>query len=121
MEGVTGMWSNRNGFSDARRLCTAAVLALILAATGCCGRPNSRGDAMPKRDINAVMEDHTSELMAIPGVAGVAIGALDDGTPCILVLVVKETDELDRKIPKTLEGHPVRIFESGEIKPMEGE
>ena len=75
---------------------------------------------MPKRDINAVMESHVNELMAIRGVTGVAIGALDDGTPCILVLVLKESEELTRQIPRKLEGHPVRIFESGEIKPMDG-
>ncbi len=98
----------------------AAILVAILFSTSACGPPNKRGDTMPKRDINIVMEAHVSELMAIPGVAGVAVGALDDGTPCILVLVIKASDELGRKIPKTLEGHPVQIFESGEIKPMDG-
>jgi hypothetical protein len=101
------------------RTITVVILALILSGANACGPPKTHEDSMPKRDINAVMESHTSELMAIPGVAGVAIGALDDGTPCILVLVIKETNELDRKIPKTLEGHPVSIFESGEIKPMD--
>jgi hypothetical protein len=101
------------------RIVTAAILTLILYGTNACGPPKAHEDTMPKRDINAVMEAHTSELMAIPGVAGVAIGALDDGTPCILVLVVKESDELARKIPKILEGHSVRIFESGEIRPMD--
>ncbi|HUU46620.1 MAG TPA: hypothetical protein VM118_12890 [Acidobacteriota bacterium] len=76
---------------------------------------------MPQRDIKTVMEAHVDELMAVPGVVGVAIGALDDGTPCILVLVIEETDEIDRKVPKTLEGHPVSVFVTGEIKPMEDE
>jgi hypothetical protein len=74
---------------------------------------------MPRRDITTVMNAHTSELMAIPGVTGVAIGALDDGTPCILVLVLDDDAEATKKIPKELEGHPVKIFESGEIKPMD--
>ena len=75
---------------------------------------------MPQRDITTVMNAHVSELMAIPGVTGVAVGALDNGTPCILALVLKQTDEIAAKIPQSIEGHPVKIFESGEIRPMDG-
>jgi hypothetical protein len=96
------------------------IVAVAVAVMQACAPRETRKDTMPKRDINAVMEDHTADLMRIPGVTGVAIGALDDGTPCILVLVLKETDSLKVRIPKTLEGYPVTIFESGEIKPMEG-
>jgi len=76
---------------------------------------------MPQRDINAVLESHTPELMKIPGVTGTAIGALDDGTPCILVLVLEQNVELDRKIPRTLEGYPVRLMVSGKIVPLKGQ
>lgn len=71
-----------------------------------------------ERDINIVKESHTEELMAIEGVVGVYVGVLDDGTPCIGVMVVKLTPELQKKIPATLEGYPVRIEETGEIKPL---
>lgn len=74
---------------------------------------------MPLRDINDVKETHTGELMALPGVVGVYVGELEDHTPCIAVMIVKKSEELDRKIPKTLEGHPVRVDETGEIKPMD--
>ncbi len=70
------------------------------------------------RDINEVKEAHVAELMALPGVAGVYVSALDDGTPCIKVMVVKTSAELEKTIPKTLEGHPVLIIETGEIKPL---
>ena len=73
---------------------------------------------MPQRDINAVKEAHTKELMALPGVVGVYVGELDDHTPAIGVMVVKKTPELGQKIPKVLEGYPVKIDETGEIKPM---
>ena len=73
---------------------------------------------MPNRDIKTVMEAHVEELMAIPGVVGVAIGELEDRTPCIQVLVIEQTEELSRRIPKSLEGHPVVIMVSGEIRPM---
>ena len=76
---------------------------------------------MQPRDIKTVMEAHAGELMAIPGVTGVAIGELEDRTPCILVLVAESTDEIVRGIPDILEGLPVRLLESGEIKPMRGD
>jgi hypothetical protein len=102
-------------------LCLVALLALALGGTGGCRHRNESGNSMPRRDINAVMDAHVNELMAIPGVAGVAVGATDDGTPCILVLVVRETKEIERLVPGTLEEHPVRIFVSGEIRPMQGD
>lgn len=98
-----------------------AILVLMLFGANSCNKTNESGDAVPGSDINTVMESNTDSLMAIPGVTGVAIGEMEDKTPCILVLVVEETDEINRMIPKTLEGHPVRIFESGEIKPMRGD
>ena len=73
---------------------------------------------MATRDIKEVMEAHTEELMAIPGVVGVYIGALGDGTPCIKVMVIEKTPELEQKIPKALEGHPIVIEETGEIRPL---
>lgn len=80
---------------------------------------NSRGQSLiAMRDINDVMESHTEELMSIPGVVGVYIGALADGTPCIKVMVVEKTPELESKIPTVLEDYPVVIVESGEIRPL---
>ena len=73
---------------------------------------------MPKRPIETVMQDHTRELMSLPGVVGVYQGARDDGTPCIKVMVVQKTAELERRIPGLLEGHPVEIDVTGEIRPM---
>ena len=93
---------------------------LTFAAWGGCktGVKDGEGGAMQLRDINDVKEAHTGELMAITGVVGVYVGKLDDGTPCIGVMVVKKMPELEQKIPKTLEGHPVVIHESGVIRPM---
>ena len=69
-------------------------------------------------DINDVVETHAGMLMAIDGVTAVAVGALGDGTPCIMVYLVRKTDRAARKIPKTIGGHPVVIKESGIIRPM---
>lgn len=70
------------------------------------------------RDISRVMNDHVARLMTIEGVTGVGLGELEDKTPCIIVLIVEKTEELSEKIPSTLEGHPVSLLVSGEIKPM---
>lgn len=73
---------------------------------------------MPQRDIQTVQEANIPSLMAIEGVTGVAIGALDDGTPCIVIYVKELTDALRTKLPTSLEKHPVRIEVSGEIRPL---
>jgi hypothetical protein len=74
---------------------------------------------MSRKDINAVLRDHDKDLLAIPGVVGVYVGLLpDDKTPCLKVMVVKETEELRKKIPKFIEGYPVLVEESGVIRPL---
>jgi hypothetical protein len=76
------------------------------------GQPNSP-------DINAVLHAHDRELLAINGVVGVYVGLLDDGkTPCLKVMVVAKTAELERAIPKLLEGYPVVLEVTGEIRPL---
>jgi len=72
-------------------------------------------------DAIRVMDAHVNELMAIPGVVGVAVGALENGKPCIKVLVAKKTAEHGERIPKEIEGYPVAIEESGTIRPMSGD
>jgi len=72
----------------------------------------------PARPLSEVLAAHTPEWMAIPGVTGTAESRLADGRPCILVLVVRLTPELAQRIPKSVEGWPVRIEESGEIHAM---
>lgn len=73
---------------------------------------------MTERDISSVMNDHVARLMTIAGVTGVGLGELEDKTPCILILVIEKTEELRQMIPETLEGHPVSLLETGEIKSM---
>lgn len=72
---------------------------------------------MPAKTIEEVLKERTKELMSVPGVVGTALGLCDD-TPCIKVYVVKKTSELDQKIPDILEGYPVMIEETGEIRAL---
>jgi len=66
--------------------------------------------------IKTVMDAHVDSLMAIDGVVGVAIGALDDGSLCIKVMVKKDDPELNKQIPDQLENYPVVIEVTGEIR-----
>jgi hypothetical protein len=96
----------------------AAALAIL--GTGCRKSSKDEGSVpvMSTADIIRAMDAHVNELMAIPGVVGVAVGALDDGKLCIKVLVAKKTPEHRERIPKEIEGYPVVIEESGEIRAM---
>jgi hypothetical protein len=50
---------------------------------------------------------------------GIYVGLMpDDETLYLKVMVVKETEDLKRKIPISLEGYPVPIEESGVIRPL---
>ena len=71
-----------------------------------------------KRDINLVLKEHTEELMAIQGVVGVFVNETPGKPASINVMVTKKTAELEKKIPPRIEGHPVIIDETGEIKPL---
>ncbi len=73
----------------------------------------------PKRDINAVLADHDKQLMAMPNVVGVYVGVLEDGkTPCLKVMLARKSPETERAIPRLLEGYPVVVEVTGEIRPL---
>ena len=65
--------------------------------------------------IEEALKKHTQELMAIPGVVGTGQG-LCDGAPCIKVLVIERTPEIEKRIPDTLEGYRVEVDVTGRIR-----
>ena len=71
---------------------------------------------MPERSLGEVLRTHSDRLMALPGVTGVAEGANAEGSPCLLVLVVRRTAALEAAVPSCLEGHPVELWETGELE-----
>jgi hypothetical protein len=105
-------------------LAAACCIALLLGTQNvACTRVSQKGppqhETMPRPDINEVLRSHDQALLAIPGVIGVYVGVLDDEkTPCLKVMVVKMTSELETRIPKSIEGYPVVIEETGVIRPM---
>ncbi len=77
-----------------------------------------KGESMPERTIEQVLQDRTDEWMAIPGVEGTAIG-LYEGKPCIKIFTSLKPKELRDKIPLTVEGYPVIIEETGAFRALD--
>lgn len=67
------------------------------------------------KPLAQVLQEQTDALMRLPGVVGTA-ESLQDGRPCILVMVAALTPELRRQIPREIEGYPVEILETGELR-----
>jgi len=98
------------------------VISMIAFASGFPGcareKEHRKEKEMPQKTIQEVLKEHTPELMSIPGVVGTAIGE-QKGELCIRILVIEKTPEMTKKIPSTLEGFPVVIQETGEIKALD--
>lgn len=102
--------------------CGVLLAAAALTAMAACDaeRPadTTRETMEPTRSIANVLDEHAPRLMALEGVAGVYEGALDDGKPCIVVMMKGGTPVPRTDIPTVLEGYPVRLEFGGEIRPM---
>ena len=69
------------------------------------------------RTLEEVLRVHTDRLLAVPGVVGVGEGRCND-QPCIKVFVARKTPELLKAIPASLDGYPVVVEETGELRPF---
>ncbi len=110
--------SDRITRSKAPALAALLALALVLGAChggGAARAPKGGAATVP---IAEVIARHAPELMRIPGVVGVYEGETAAHARCIRIMVAKRTPELERRLPRTLEGHPVEIEETGVIRPM---
>lgn len=56
--------------------------------------------------------------MTIAGVIGTGIGRCED-KPCILVFTTSDAEHLRQKIPATVEGYPINIQNTGEIRALD--
>jgi hypothetical protein len=72
-----------------------------------------------RRDIGEVLRAHDQELLKLPNVVGVYVGLLaDEKTPCLKVMLSRETPATERALPKSLEGYPVVAEVTGEVRPL---
>lgn len=70
--------------------------------------------------IERVLNKYEDELMARPGVQGVAIGVRDD-RKVIKILVARltaGTSQAEAQFPSELEGYPVIVEEIGIVRPL---
>ena len=103
---------------------TAAFFVGLLAAAASCGRPaEEAAPSTPEQatvtasTIEEAQQHLTDSVMSLAGVTGIMIGECD-GTPCIKVLVVRQTDELAEQVPSAFEGFLVELEVTGEIRPL---
>jgi hypothetical protein len=103
---------------------SAATILLSLLAAACIRTappaPKEGAPHVPPPPIEKVVDRYAPELMKIPGVNMVYVGQSDDGKPCIRVGFVKLPSPDSSRVPQTLDGWPVVVEESGEIKPLSG-
>ena len=98
------------------------VMILFGMALLCCmpkrGEIDRGEKQMPALTIEQVLKKHTDSLMSFNGVIGTGQGLCDE-KPCITVYVIETTPELEKKIPKNLDGYPVMIKATGRIKALD--
>jgi len=89
------------------------IVGILQANEGVMGKQ----DFGRKGSIQQVKSDHEMELMNIEGVQGVGIGLDNEkDQEVIKVYVDKKTTAVQEKIPAELEGFPVSIEVSGELR-----
>jgi predicted small lipoprotein YifL len=100
-------------------------LVMLLASLTACGEkpdqglPSEEAHAVSElRPIDEVLRDHDEEILAIPGVTMIYVGANRHGEPCIKVGVEVANADVEERIPHELEGWPVVVEETGEVGPM---
>ena len=97
------------------------LLGLAAVPAGCAKRrvPDEQREAsVPGQPIAVVLSRHNDALLSIPGVVGTGIGDCG-GKPCIKVFVQRKTPALVQRIPAALEGFPVAVEETGEIRALD--
>jgi len=96
------------------------VFALVLFST-VHGTMAQNTSPSPRRDINAVLAAHDRELLTMPDVVGFSVTTLGDGrTPCLKIMLARHNPKTERAIPRSIEGYPVIVEVTGEIRALDG-
>jgi len=100
-------------------LIVSLALALGLGIPGCVVKKKERPVSAAKNiSVEQAFDSHRDSLLSIPGVVGAGIAKLDQ-KPCIMVMVQASTPEIERLVPKELDGYPVVIEITGDFKALE--
>ena len=73
---------------------------------------------MQRKPIEEVLKSNQEMLLAIPGVQGFYQGEQENGDECIVIMVDSLSEKNKGEFPDSLEGYPVRVEETGKIKPL---
>ena len=79
---------------------------------------NQVKNEMQKKPIEQVLKDNQDMLLSVNGVQGFYQGLSEEGNDIIVVMVDTLTKVIREKIPDSLDGYPVLLEETGEIKPL---
>jgi hypothetical protein len=92
------------------------MLQLIVSAIWFnCSKTTESPPGEKPMTIEQAQKKHQAKIMKLTGVVGIGIGEVRT-EKVIKVMVVKRTPELEKKIPKQIEGYPVVIEETGKIQ-----
>ena len=67
-------------------------------------------------NIKQVKAEHEQRLLALPGVVSIGIGLDSSGNQAIIIGVEKDDSEVNRQLPKELEGYTVIVRQVGTIE-----
>jgi len=69
--------------------------------------------------LTAIKERHDDAIFKIPEVVGTGVGLhRETKTPVVEIYLEKDTPEVRRQLPKTLNGAPVQIIETGKVRAL---
>ena len=97
------------------------LVGLLTFGAGCAGREGETGaggaqeEDVETMSIEEVLRERTPGLMAVRGVTGTGLGECC-GEPCIVVFVATDSLDLAGALPDTLDGYPVDVRVSGEVR-----
>lgn len=95
------------------------TLVVVIVALAGCPSDMKKKEQEKITHLSKVLDRHKDDLLKIEGVVGTYIGLDENDQICIKIMVLKKTAELEKRLPKTLEGQRVVIEETGEIIPLE--
>lgn len=65
-----------------------------------------------ERELSEVKDRHSMRLLSLPGVIGVGLERDENGNSVLTIHVDADDPEVYSKLPKQIEGHPIKIVRS---------
>lgn len=83
------------------------------------GRPESgKEETLSIEDVTLVLERHRDQLMQLPGVIGLYVGADPQSNLVLRVILLHGFSSTRDQLPRVLDGVPMDVEESDPIRPL---